>query len=239
MLNHLQRPEQSILNLLNGELRSMRMLDIGFGAGRTTHHFADLVAEYVAVDYSQNMIQACEQRFGNASNHVSFKVCDVRSMTMFADGAFDFILFSYNGIDSISHADRLIAFREIKRVCKPGGRFCFSSHNLQSIDQLFAVQSSDLARIIYRKWFRNPLLMLLNESFQELKTRPYAIIRDGTHWFRLKTYYIKPVEQVRQLENIGFKDTRLYQLNGDEIRGSACLQNTVADHWIYYLCSAS
>jgi ubiquinone/menaquinone biosynthesis C-methylase UbiE len=217
----------------------MRMLDIGVGAGRTTAHFADLVAEYVAVDYSETMIRACKHRFGNVSSHIAFEVCDVRSMTIFPDSAFDFILFSYNGIDSISHEDRLIAFREIKRVCKSGGLFCFSTHNLQSIEQLFAVQSSDLARSVYRKWIRNPMLMLLNENFQELKKRPFAIIRDGTHWFRLKNYYITPSEQLRQLEQFGFKNARLYQLNGDEIRESARVQDTITDHWIYYLCNAS
>lgn len=238
-LNQLQHPEQTILNLLRGELKSMRMLDIGVGAGRTTAHFADLVAEYVGVDYSENMIQACEERFGNTLKHVSFKVCDVRSMSTFSDGAFDFVLFSYNGIDYVSHDDRLIAFQEIKRVCKTGGFFCFSTHNLCSMKQLFAIQSDDLLRMLYCRWVRNPLLMLLNEDVRILKNQPYAMIRDGTHWFRLKTYYITPSEQVRQLGEMGFKNTKLYQLNGDEIRGPAKVQDAVTDHWIYYLCNAS
>ena len=75
----------------------MKMLDIGVGGGRTTLHFAPLVKEYVGIDYSQNMIKACQERFAQ----VSFQTADARSMGIFKDSTFDFILFSYNGIDYI------------------------------------------------------------------------------------------------------------------------------------------
>ena len=38
------------------------MLDIGVGTGRTTMHFAGLVKEYVGVDYSSALIQACPEK---------------------------------------------------------------------------------------------------------------------------------------------------------------------------------
>lgn len=236
--NELQKPEQAILNLLADKLGSMKMLDIGVGAGRTTQHFARLVAEYVAVDYAANMIKACEQRFAQAGLNLSFRVCDVRSMAVFPDGYFDFVLFSYNGIDSISHADRLLAFKEIRRVCKTGGFFCFSSHNLHSIDQLLAVQQGDPVRTAYRRWVRNPLLILLNRNFRELKQRPFAVLKDGTHRFKLEIYYVKPSEQLEQIVRAGFDQPRIFQLNGEEIRDRAIFLNGVTDHWLYYLCGA-
>lgn len=58
---HLQKPEEAVLNELRAKLQKMKMLDIGVGAGRTTHHFASLAKEYVGVDYSKNMIRACRQ----------------------------------------------------------------------------------------------------------------------------------------------------------------------------------
>lgn len=237
--NELQKPERTILNLLSDQLPAMRMLDIGVGAGRTTQHFSSLVAEYVAVDYAENMIKACEQRFVQAKPHVSFRVCDVRSMAHFPDSHFDFVLFSYNGIDSISHEDRLLAFKEIRRVCKTGGLFGFSSHNLQSIDQLLAVQPGDLLRTVYRRWIRNPLLILLNDKFRHLKQRPFAVLKDGTHRFKLNIYYVKPSEQLNQIASSGFKNPRIFQLNGEEIQNSAALLGSVTDHWLYYLCVAS
>lgn len=236
--NELQKPEQTILNLLSDKLPAMKMLDIGVGAGRTTQHFSRLVAEYVAVDYAENMIKACAQRFGQTGSNLYFRVCDVRSMTIFPDGYFDFVLFSYNGIDSISHEDRLLAFKEIRRVCKTGGVFCFSSHNLHSIDQLLAVQSGDLLRTTYRRWIRNPLLILLNEKFSELKQRPFAVLKDGTHGFRLEIYYVKPSEQLEQIARAGFDPPQIFQLSGEQIRDRSKFLNDVTDHWLYYLCVA-
>jgi ubiquinone/menaquinone biosynthesis C-methylase UbiE len=76
------------------------------------------------IDYSEEMIDACKKRFSDYSSHISFKVCYVRSMKMFDENTFDFILFSFNGIDLISHNERLKAFDEIKRIGKPGSCFC-------------------------------------------------------------------------------------------------------------------
>lgn len=42
----------------------MTMLDIGVGAGQTTPYFAQSVKEYIGIDYSSQMIQACRS-YGN------------------------------------------------------------------------------------------------------------------------------------------------------------------------------
>jgi len=65
-------------------------------------------------------------------NNGSFFVCDARDLGMFKDNSFDFILFSFNGIDYVSHRDRKQIYKEVLRVTKSGGHFCFSSHNLNS-----------------------------------------------------------------------------------------------------------
>ncbi|NEO84845.1 MAG: class I SAM-dependent methyltransferase, partial [Spirulina sp. SIO3F2] len=43
-LQQLQAAEQAILKQLQPQLATMRMLDLGVGGGRTTHHFAPRVA---------------------------------------------------------------------------------------------------------------------------------------------------------------------------------------------------
>ena len=133
---HLQEPEKTVLHILRDRLLSMRMLYIGVGGGRTTLHFTSLIREYVGTDYSDNMIKACTRRFSPLPENVTFQVCDARAMDIFNDNSFDFVLFSYNGLDYISHQDRLQALREIKRICAKGGCFCFSTHNLQSLSEL-------------------------------------------------------------------------------------------------------
>lgn len=233
--SHLFEPEATVLDIFRDRLNNMRMLDIGIGGGRTTCNFAHMAKEYVGIDYSENMVNACKKRFPDLSSSISFMVCDVRSMKIFEDGYFDFILFSYNGIDAISHRDRLKALQEIKRVCKRGGYFCFSSHNLQGIGQLFAPRLSANPVRTLKKIAR---YFLLRPTVKKLKRSRYAMIRDGAHNHRLVQYYIKPEEQVEQLKDAGFRNVRVYSLDGKEVEDKSRL-GTINDMlWLYYLCEA-
>jgi hypothetical protein len=56
----LQLPELSIVERLDGWLDGKAMIDIGVGGGRTTHHFAPRVGRYLGIDYSTEIIKACE-----------------------------------------------------------------------------------------------------------------------------------------------------------------------------------
>src|SRR3989338_5138826 len=111
--NHLYKHEKRILDLFRNKLRHMKMLDVGVGGGRTTYHFAPAVKEYVGIDYSDEMITACKRRFSkykeSYKGNISFRLCDVRSMSIFNSNYFDFILVSANGLDYIPHDDRLKA----------------------------------------------------------------------------------------------------------------------------------
>lgn len=236
-LDYLQKPEETILDHLAPQLKHMKMLDIGVGGGRTTSYFAPLSAEYVGIDYSAAMIKACTTRFADAYKNTSFKVCDVRFMNAFLSSSFDFVLFSYNGIDSMSHEDRMMSLREIKRVMRKSGVFCFSTHNLGSIVNLRSSRAKSFPRLLYNIFVKNPLLTLLNENFDHLQKRRYCIIRDGTHRFRLKLYYIKPAEQIKQLADLRFTNTTIYHLSGKEIKEPSGFEG-VTDHWLYYLCQA-
>lgn len=229
----LLRPEATILNLFRNELAKMRFLDIGVGGGRTTWHIAPLVKEYLGVDYSEAMIACCQQLFPNQC----FKVMDVRAMTELEPDYFDFVLFSYNGLDSINHKDRLLALREMKRVCKINGYVCFSSHNLQSIDQLFQIRFSFNPFIFARRIYKSFKLRRLNQPVKKLKQLNYAIIHDGTHDYKICNYYINPAYQIQQLSEIGFKNIKLFSYNsGGEIDLSSDL-HSITDFMIYYLCN--
>jgi ubiquinone/menaquinone biosynthesis C-methylase UbiE len=52
-------------------------------------------------------------------------------MPAFENETFDFVMFSFNGLDYLSHSDRLLALGEIRRVLKPAGLLLFSSHNAE------------------------------------------------------------------------------------------------------------
>ncbi len=237
--SHLQLPEQTILRLMLPSLPAARMLDLGVGGGRTTVHFANRVREYVGADYSESMIRECRKRFAGCPAHVSFTVCDARSMDLFEAGSFDFILFSHNGIDYVSPEDRLKTLKEIRRVAKPGASFCFSTHNLNWCANLF-----DLRRVINlnprmagRSAKRLVLRFLYNRDVRvaQVRNAPYLVLNDGAHRGKLQTHYIRPLAQIAQLSE-AFTDIRVFSLTtGAELEDQNELRR-IEDPWLYYLC---
>lgn len=229
-------PERAIADILGDRLAGMRMLDIGIGGGRTTACFSGRVAEYTGVDYSASMVEACRNRFPPKPN-VSFLHADVRDLSSFADASFDFVLFSYNGLDCISHPERLAALKGMRRLLKPGGAFCFSSHNLVGFGRLVSGENAGLLSGL-RKALVRILLRALNGNLSALRKRPHAVVRDDGLAFRLKNYYVNPREQVSQLLGAGYAGIRVFGTDGREIP-EADLDDTGSDNWIYYLAEPS
>jgi ubiquinone/menaquinone biosynthesis C-methylase UbiE len=178
------------------------------------------------------MLEICKKKYKN----YQFKLCDARDMKIFKNNSFDFVMFSANGIDHIPHEGRYQALQEIKRVCRSGGIFCFSAHNLRNIDKLFSLQISKNPIYMIRNIRKYILFRTANKSPSELKKENYVVI--NAYEYRVKTYYIKPEEQLKQLTDLGFKDIRLFALeDGREIKDTSELIS-VKDNSIYYLCEA-
>ena len=235
----LQAAESTIINQLRDKLSNMKVLDIGIGAGRTTAYLADYTKDYVGIDNSKNMIEFCKKRFEGFQANLSFKVCDVRSMDIFEENTFDFLLFSYNGIDYMSYGNRAKALKEIHRVSKPGGVFCFSTHNFRYIDHLkqFTICKNPLRfmRLIVRYMHLQYIVWQRNSN----KDIEHAIIRDGGDDFRLKTCYIEPIEQKKKLKDIGFKNIRIFsEKTGNELNDTSNIDGMKDDRWFYYECNA-
>jgi ubiquinone/menaquinone biosynthesis C-methylase UbiE len=235
-LSALQPAEAQVLELLRDRLPRFKMLDIGVGGGRTTQHFAPIAAEYIGIDYSADMVAACQQRFPGSK----FAVCDARDMGEFEDNTFDFILFSFNGIDYVSQSDRLKILKEIHRVGKPGSYFCFSSHNLQGFERAFGVRHQLSCNPIttYANLVMLALLRFLNRpiNLQQLQTSAYIVVRDESHNFRLETYYIRPEDQIKQLKSY-FQDVKVYSWRNEL---GMIQENDLCDNfdlWVYYFCT--
>ena len=246
-MDYLRKPEITVLNELREKLRNMKMLDIGVGAGRTTVHFAPLVKEYVGIDYSPSMIVAAQKRFQNSPKKITLLTMDARNMTFFPDGYFDFVFFSWCGIDYVSHEDRLKVLSEIRRLLRKGGFFFFSTHNLNSFKECCSVRFSDRSRL------SNPLhdvpwrlsFLLTNRL---LNKDAWMILRDPTKnpqhliisepeppHYTLKPYMVTPIEQFRQLTDSGFRSIKVYSKeDGTEIKNPS---NTNTAH-LYLLSQA-
>jgi len=237
----LQAPEQRILDLLRPQLAEMSMLDIGVGTGRTTAFFAPLVKRYLGVDYAAAMIERCQRRFAAQEGRLEFGVADVRDLSHFADKSFDLVMFSYNGLDYISHEDRLLGLGEMARVLRSGGTFVLSSHNILSLPALFdfgrGIQLHPIRTLEHLlAQFRLRRALPLS-TLPQVMARPWAIVNDGSHEFRVKTYYILPSAQVKQLEP-WFRDVQTFRLrgNGEQLPDFAAM-DACTDPWIYFVCT--
>lgn len=228
----LQSPEISILVKYKDYYYSKSILDIGCGAGRTSFYFRNFTDKYVGVDYSESMINASKKCYPE----LEFQHCDARDLSRFNDNSFDFIIFSYNGIDYITNDDRLAVFKEIKRVLKDDGMFVFSTHNrnYSNIETTPSFQLS-LNPINFIKNLIGYFNQLTNNSKlknQNIETEDYAILNDSGNNYSLLTYYISKNKQIEQLNKIGLNTQEIFDMNGQALSEET---NDSNDAWIYYV----
>ena len=117
--------ELGALGAVADEARGRPVLDLGVGGGRTVALLRLLTADYLGVDYSQEMVDLCRARHPG----IAVVLGDARDLSMVADGSKALVVFSANGIDAVDHDDRQLVLSEVRRVLEPGGRFVFSTLN--------------------------------------------------------------------------------------------------------------
>jgi len=113
---------QDLANRLSA-LRAERVLETAAGTGIVTHALLRVLsggASVVATDLNQPMLDRAAERV--ASSRVSWQKADAQSLP-FPDGAFDAVVCQF-GV--MFFPDKQKAFREARRVLRPGGRFIFN-----------------------------------------------------------------------------------------------------------------
>ncbi|GJQ57843.1 MAG: class I SAM-dependent methyltransferase [Candidatus Scalindua sp. AMX11] len=230
--SQLQKPELIIFEKYQEHIRGKCLLDIGCGAGRTTSYLYNLSKNYRGVDYSLEMIEASRVRFKG----VCFIQGDVRSLNMIEDGLCDFVLFSYNGLDSVSHEGRLMGLREIHRVLCRNGMFVFSAHNRNHREASsqprvtftlnVPTMISNITKFLLSTY--NHTRNKKNQQFEE----EYCILNDRAHNYAMLTYYIDKKSQISQLMKIGFEVIEMFDTFGN-VLGQGSDDGDSA--WIYYV----
>lgn len=234
--SYIFKPESTVLANIKTFTNCESMLDIGMGAGRTTLHFSHLFKRYVGLDFSKSMVDISTKRFKNSPN-CSFIHGDARQMKMFSDSIFDFILFSFNGIDCVSIDDRIKVLQEVKRVAVSGATFFFSFHNSYAIPKLFNYQFPKNPCKYYKEYKRFKGVNRLNSKPEILLQSDFVLVKDGDWNFKAEYVYAKPEAQIAQLKHIGFENIQLWSLkNGKQI---FCNNNysSITDDWVHITCT--
>jgi SAM-dependent methyltransferase len=202
--------EQAAIDFVTNEARSRPLLDIGVGGGRTTPLLKAISTDYVGIDYTEAMVQACKRQHPDTR----IEHMDARDLSRFADGQFALAMFSFNGIDAIDYADRRTVLREVHRVLQDGGRFLFSAHNrhgpghgeVPKLQLQFSWnplklgwRGLKLARSLGPSWRNYSRNRKLGETHEA-----WSIQNCSAHDFGIVVMYTSLTEQVRQLQDMGY-----------------------------------
>lgn len=257
--DYLDSAEARIIQDLKSLLPKFNMLDMGVGGGRTTKYFLPMVNSYIGADYAPNMIAQCRKKYKNKK---IFEVLDVRNMDKFSNDMFDFVLFSYNGIDSFGIKDREAALKEIKRVLKNNGYFSFSSHNInwEDLYSLFKTKSIykkligkynffDRKKCLKNIFIKSSLFLkailinirlnIQNRSFNikfrinRLRKKGFMVLADNSLNGKASIAYTSYESQIKSLKSLGFANIHAYSINGISTTDEKELNK---GGWIYYLC---
>lgn len=101
-----------------------RILEVGVGTGIALRHWHP-AADIIGIDLSPEMLARAErERHRRGLEHVTLHVMDAQA-TPFPDNHFDKVAAMYV-VSVVPDLDALL--REIRRVCKPGGRIAIVNH---------------------------------------------------------------------------------------------------------------
>ena len=109
---------------LLGDVRGLRVLEVGCGAAMCSRWLVGQGAHPVAFDLSAGMLR--HARTGNAASGVDVPLVQADAEHVpFLDASFDLAFTAFGAIQFVADSARLM--REVARVLRPGGRWVFAT----------------------------------------------------------------------------------------------------------------
>lgn len=226
--------EKKILQFVTREESCRTMLDLGVGGGRTTKFFAPFFDDYTGIDYSPNMIEACRSRF--SEKPYRFMVDDATMLNNLCDNTFDFILFSFNGIDCVGLQQRHLVLQQVKRVARNNAWFAFSTHNTNNLKKLYSYQFPRNPLKYPREMHRLNKIKQHNQPYKEIAMLDRVVINDVESDSILEIVYTKPQKQFMELKETGFVDIKILDKIGKDIAYENLTDTFPDDPWLTFLC---
>lgn len=222
--------EKHVFEICFAGKKCSALLDVGIGAGRTTKFLLNYCEQYTGIDYSENLIRKAKLKFFDAD----LRCMNAADLSEFENNRFDFVNFSFNGLDYATLTDRMKILSEINRVLKPGAIFFFSTHNKNAFNfNQPPWLNKKNSRWVNIKTFLK-LIPFLPRHFsnkrREVLNEDYAIINNCAHNYGLMTFHSTPEFMKRQMESNHFCEVNFYNLEGK------IADETSTDEWLFVVC---
>ena len=114
--------DRALLTALVEMVGTGRLADVGCGPGHVTRYLATLHDDVVGLDLSPGMVAIARSH----APSIAFEVASMLALPV-ADGSWAGAVLLYSVIH-LSPAERVVAFRELARVVRPGGPVLVSFH---------------------------------------------------------------------------------------------------------------
>ncbi|MCG6911679.1 MAG: class I SAM-dependent methyltransferase [Deltaproteobacteria bacterium] len=164
-------------NRLKTAIAGHRALEVGVGTGKNLPYYP-MDVDVTAIDFSPRMLTYAKKTALNLDIHVNFHLMDVQHLK-FPDNSFDTVFGSFV---FCSVPDPVMGLKEIRRVCKPGGRLLLLEHVRPQnalAGYLFDIMNPFVVRMMGANINRRTLENINNAGWDIIKDEPlsYSIVR--------------------------------------------------------------
>jgi SAM-dependent methyltransferase len=217
--NRALAPVEVLILVRYREALSGRVVEVGCGGGRVLGYLIALGREVYGVDLAPAMVDYCRRVYPEAD----VRVGDVRALEGVLAGPFNVIFAANNLLDVFDDAERRLVLEGLRDLLAPDGLLIFSSHNLADVERdgvldaphptprralaLLGKVAHRAPAEVVRRVARIPRRMRNRRRLAPLEHRgaDYAVINDETLDYSLLHYYIRSVDQARQLAETGYE----------------------------------
>ena len=151
-----------------------KILDVACGTGLNFPMFP-AASEITAVDLSPRMLQIAEQKARVLGLNVQTKLMDAQKLE-FPSGYFDSVTSS---LSTCTFPDPIEALKEMKRVCRAGGRILLLEHGHSSIGWFANFQDRNVLKHYQQsagcRWNQDPLDLVSAAGLQILNSKRFGL----------------------------------------------------------------
>lgn len=154
-----------------------KTLEVGVGTGKNLPYYP-LDVDVTAIDFSPRMLSYAKRSAFKLELHVNFHLMDVQHLD-FPDNSFDTVFGSFV---FCSVPDPVMGLKEMRRVCKPGGRLLLLEHVRPQnalAGYLFDIMNPFIVRMMGANINRRTIENINNAGWDIIKDEPlsFSIVR--------------------------------------------------------------